>query len=181
MLAIRTLSNDEAKKIIDLKVRQWNKDYSWINNVNKVPDGIKGLICMKITEAKNVGVNIILESSEFKTKKINEHLSTKTYLILCEALDILINNSIEAAIDSENKNIKLSIMELDKKICIKIINSFSNEINISKFGSKNYSTKNRNSGVGIFSINSLKNDKINLSFKIVNDLFFTTVVVELKN
>ena len=72
-------------------------------------------------------------------------------------------------------------MELDKKICIKIINSFSNEINISKFGSQNYSTKNRNSGVGIFSINSLKNDKINLSFKIVNDLFFTTVVVELKN
>lgn len=179
-LTIRSISSVDAIKVIDLKLKQYDQNYSWINNINKIPDGIKGLICLKINEAENLGIKIILEASNFKCKNIYKSVSPKLYLELCETIDILINNSIEASIGSDNKNIKISISESDNKLYVYLINSFTNEIDVSKIGHKSYSTKSSGRGLGIFYIKKLNNNKINVSFKIINDLFLTKIIVELK-
>ena len=179
-LSIRSISSIDIAKIIDEKIKKYNNNYSWINNINKIPDGIKGLICIKITEAKKVGVKIVLESKDFSCKQVYKHLSPKNYLYLCEVLDIVINNAIEASELCKNKYVRVFLFQKANKINIEITNPFKNHVDITSIGKINYSTKNRQSGFGLHYINLEKQKNITTTFNIVNDLFITKIIVALK-
>jgi hypothetical protein len=46
-LAIKTLSVSNSRKAIDEILKKYQKDYEWINSINKVPEGLRGLFASK--------------------------------------------------------------------------------------------------------------------------------------
>lgn len=63
---------------------------------------------------------------------------------------------------------------------LKVINKFSNKINLNEIGNKDYSTKNRNSGLGLNYISKIKNKNIKTNIQIVNNLFIASIEYEIK-
>ncbi len=113
-------------------------------------------------ESLNSKINIALED------KILQDIDSIKYLNFFETLSILINNACEAAVDTNKKLFYLEVYLEDNYLIVSITNTFNNNIDVESFGSINYSTKKRNSGLGIYG--ALKNNK-DINFKILDDLF----------
>ena len=64
---------------------------------------------------------------------------------------------------------------------LKVINKFSNNINLNEIGNKDYSTKNRNSGIGLNYVNKIKNKNITTKIQIVNNLFISIIEYKISN
>ncbi len=181
-LAIKTLSVSNSRKAIDEILKKYQKDYEWINSINKVPEGLRGLFCFKVLEAGKKKVKVIIESSLPDLKNITSIMPIRRYLNLCEKLEVLLNNAIEAASESQDKYIKIEIEKpLKNKLKIKILNTFNNKIDVSKIGQKEYSTKMRNSGFGLYSIIKHRSENIKATFKIIDNIYIVTLIINLKN
>lgn len=169
LMMVKTLCNKSGQEVINQKIINYKKDYEWITNINNVPEGIKGILYIKKEEAKRSKVKIIIESNYSEQK-----LKPKEYLGLCEVLDIVINNAIEAARNSKNKIVKIEISGA-KELEVKITNPFSNDIDITKLGEKDYSTKNRDSGIGLYSVIKKEQKKLKIKNEIIGDLFISKI------
>ena len=173
-LFIQTLCDKEGQKLITLKMEKYSKNTETIDKIIDVPPGFQGLIYLKIIRAKQYGIDVALHISghfDYKT------LDFKLYIDLCEVIGIILDNAIEAARETINKIIFLSINKSDRDIQIEIINSFKNDIDLDRIGNKNYSTKVEGNGLGLSYIQKL-NRNITIEKEIINDLFKTTIVVK---
>lgn len=180
-MAIKTLSNSKSQKLIDEMLKKYQKNYEWVNDINKVPEGLRGLFCFKILEANKKKVKVISECSSVDLKDITNIMPAKRYLNLCEKLEVLLNNAIEAASESKDKYINIKIDKLSKnKIRIEILNTFNNKLDVSKIGQKEYSTKIRDSGFGLYSIIKHRNSHIKIEFKIIDNIYKVILIVDLK-
>lgn len=181
-LAVKTLSDSKSHKAIDEILKKYQKDYEWINSINQVPEGLRGLLCFKILEANKRKVKVISECSLSDLKDITTIMSTRSYLTLCEKLEVLLNNAVEAASESQNKYVKIAIDKLpNNKLKIEILNTFNNKIDVSKIGQKEYSTKMRDSGFGLYSIIKHKSESIKVELKIIDNIYIVTLIINLKN
>lgn len=89
-------------------------------------------------------------------------------------LGILLDNAIEAAEETDNKIVDIEIRSDDKKHTFIIKNSYKNtDISISQIFEKGYSTKNRNSGLGLWNVHKIlsKNTNLDLYTTIENNMF----------
>lgn len=176
LIMIKSVSGNNAQKLINEKIVLYNKNYEWINDINKIPEGIRGLICLKIIEAKKQKVTIVSDCAPKTVKNITKHISSKAYLNLCEKLEVLMDNAVEAASECENKYVRIKITNIDpNKVLIEVLNPFKNEINTSKIGKIKYSTKHRDSGFGLYSFKGNKSDAIKVSFKVVDNIYIATI------
>ena len=100
--------------------------------------------------------------------------STNIYLDTCEVIAICLDNAIEASVDTEEKLICMGLYTDEDCYTIDITNSFNNFVDVDKLGEKDYSTKNRNSGLGLNYIENLNKDiKIK---RIISDKNFKTII-----
>lgn len=177
-IAIREISNTKTQKLIDEKIKKYNINYDWIGHIGGVPKGIQGIIYIKLHEMQKRKINVEVNS---KLKKdITDRISIKNYAILGDILDITLNNAIEAAEKSPEKAIYIDMLETKNILNIKIINTFKDIIDIDNIGKKNYSTKNRNTGIGLHYLNKIKRKDIHIKKEIINDLFIISLSVPLK-
>lgn len=163
-----SIPNKYQSQINELIVK-YDKNSEWINKIGEVPEGLQGIIFLKEEEAKRNNIQIMINS--FNNPKTN----LKNYLELCNTVNILLDNAIEASKIGNFKIIVINIEEIENKLTLTIMNEFKNVINTDKIGTKNYSTKTYKSGLGINYIKNLNNDKISINFKIVNNLFITNI------
>lgn len=175
-LAIRSVANKKAQEIIDEKIQKYNKNYNWVTHIGDIPKGIQGVICIKLYEIKNTDINFEIKS-DIDSEIINK-MSPKIYSNLCDYLVILLNNAIEACNKSEEKIIFIEMEEENNKLCIKIINTFKDALDIDKLGDKKYSTKKIKSGIGLNYI-SRHNKSIQIKKEIINNLFIVSMQVPL--
>ncbi|MBR2744612.1 MAG: GHKL domain-containing protein [Clostridia bacterium] len=94
---------------------------------------------------------------------------------LSRILGILLDNAIEAAEESNEKIIEIELKSDQKKILFTISNSCKDSnISTTKIFEKGYSTKNRNSGIGLWKVHKIlsKNTKLDL-FTTVNENMFS--------
>ena len=153
----------------DTIIKKYNKNYNFITNIDKVPEGLQGIIFIKLKEANKNKINISVNTNkEIKTKN-------NDYLSMCSIVGILLDNAIEATKNAKSKNIEINISENDNLLTIKIFNIFKNYIDLNKIGNKKYSTKEYKSGIGLNYIKKIKNNNINVDFEIVNDLFISKI------
>jgi len=82
---------------------------------------------------------------------------------------------------AKSKVIEVNFKEINKSLNIRISNKYINDIDVNKIGNKNYSTKEYKSGLGLNFIKSIKNSKIKVNFKIVDNLFITDILYSVKN
>ena len=171
--SLKSVIPKEHQSIINSIISKYNKNYEWVNVLTDIPEGLQGLLYLKINEAKKKKVKILLN--------INKNLKNynSNYMEISNCLGILIDNAIEASINAKKKNIIIDIEQKNFNIKIKIINNFNNKINIKEIGKKNYSTKEIKSGLGLHYLNKIKRNNIKVEYKIIKDLFIVTL--EYKN
>ena len=150
LMTIKSVANKEAREVIDLKMKFYEKSYSWVSKLSDVPNGLKGVISMKIQQAREKNVQCLIESST--KKNFCNKMEIKKFVELCDILNILINNAIEASSKCSKKYISISIEE-SPYLVIKITNPFKNNIDIKNLGTSGYSTKGKNRGIRTALIN----------------------------
>lgn len=162
------------KKINSLIDELLNKETTFSvrnNNIYKVPNGIKGIVAEKLY---NKDYDIMIHN---KIKKdYFSKLSPQAFDSISECLGIALDNAIEACEETENPVITIDIYENKENVCIKIGNTFKNSIDIDKIGSKYYSTKNRGSGLGLFSIK--KNKLVKEKITIINEVYYIELQIK---
>ena len=111
-----------------------------------------------LAESKNVkmSLNILIDLNLLHLD--NYHLS--------KILGILLDNAIEASSEAPNKLVNLSFQPLGDKQLILIENTYlSKRISTKKIFKKNFTTKQNNSGLGLWEVQNVINKKKNLSLK----------------
>ena len=131
---INSMLKDKANKYkLEKYVKDLAGDYADLDNVNfsdlqYLPsNGIKGFICSKISFAasKEIDVEVIIEK-DIETSILTD-LNNKDFKYLCIILGVLLDNAIEASLDSINKKMGIEIYLIDKNVLIVITNSYDNK------------------------------------------------------
>jgi len=175
-LFIKSLSNKKTQNLIDIKMEKYYKDYEIVDILKDVQPGFQGLIYIKARLAKKYNVYFNMTNvSNFDYKK----LPHRTYIDLYEILSIVLDNAIEAAKEADKKIVLISAKQITGGVLIEIVNTFSNEIDLNKLGEKNYSTKNRDSGLGLNYIYKL-NKNIQIESEVIHHLFKITIILKQK-
>lgn len=171
LLAIKTSKfNDE---VIDRMVRKYKKNYQIDNDLKTNEFGINGILDIKMKNAEMLGVKIAYNKTLNDLTKFYEKID---YLRLCEAIGIVMDNAIEAAMDLDEKIVYVDI-DTDKGFHMKVINKFLNAVDIDKMFINNYSTKKRSSGLGLNYLYGLKSKGIYTKINIVDDTFIVSIDV----
>lgn len=161
-----------------IKEQKVLKNNNFINNIDKLPLGIKGLIYYKFSQInKNIDLNINVKNSLKKFEKIPSKLNKEVLTII----GVIIDNSIEAVEKERKKSINIEISYKKNSFLIKIENTCTRNININEINSVGYSTKGKNRGYGLSLINDItsKEDKIKYNVKIEKNIFTSEVIIKI--
>lgn len=168
--------------------------YIFLKDLNGLEDYYKSLL----TECKLTNNLNLLNPETINNPSIYSLLTNKYYLALekginmtfdifidfskinCNIYDftrilgILLDNAIEAAEDTSEKFIRIEFKSTSKKQLFIIENSCkSNNISTIKIFEKGYSTKEKNSGIGLWKVHQIlsKNTNLDLFTSIQNNIF----------
>lgn len=171
LISIKSYGNKKVNDLIDSLIEEETSFTIKNNNLYNIPNGIKGIAAEKLY---NSNINVFINNKLKKDPFIN--LSPKAFNSISECLGIALDNALEASKDTKEPIITLDLNEDEENILIKIGNNFCNNINLEKLGDKYYSTKNRGSGLGLFSIkrNKLVQEKIT----IINDFYYIELQIK---
>lgn len=171
---IKTVANEEAKLLIEDLIINYNSKFMSSQDIKKIPAGINGIVYEKLYSFNQKDIKLAVENSI--NSNILEVLKPRNYNNLCETLGILIDNSLEAAFESEDKSILIDFSETNSHIIVKVVNTFNNNLDIDSLGESGYSTKGKNHGIGLFSIFKKKNLQVKNS--IINNLFQSEIRIK---
>lgn len=169
--AMKSYGNKKVNALIDDLLEEETTFSVKNNNLYNVPNGIKGIVAEKLYNAEfNILIDNKIKKDPFKD------LSPKAFNSISESIGIALDNAIEASKETNNPIITMDLKESKEDIYIKIGNNFCNRIDLDQLGTKYYSTKNRGSGLGLFSImrNNLVKEKIN----IINDFYYIELQIK---
>lgn len=173
-LAIKT-SKDHFL-VIDFLIKKYKRAYQLDDMFMTSKFGLAGLIDVKIKNAKRHGVKVIYDEKE---KIDSSTYKNVDYVKLCEAVGIVIDNAIEASMETSvgiNKIVYINIISKNG-LHIRVINLFDNPVDIDKMFVTNYSTKKRSSGIGLNYLNELESVGIHSKVFIVDNRFIVDISV----
>lgn len=173
---LKTVSNKKSVPYINALIEEYNDRMVIPKDIMEVPNGLNGIIYEKVYEFNDKNLQIAVENKI--RKEILKILTPKNYNLLCEALGITLDNALEAASKSKDKIVYLKFNESKENIIIKIMNTFSGSIDLDKLGTINYTSKKLGHGLGLFSLLSKDNLKINACIK--NKFFINTILIPKK-
>ena len=173
--ALKSLLPKEYKSHVQDLVKEIKSKDSKIENLDAIPEGINGFLYEKLTNLDSSYKIVIDNEVDFEIAKV---LSFRKYLSLCEALGVLLDNAIEATREADVKYIRISFACQNNLLLVEVTNSFKNCVNINSLGQYSYSTKNRGSGYGLFSLFHMNDIKLNVS--IINELFISKLQIKIK-
>lgn len=169
LYSLQTSLPEDKQKLVQILLKKYNKK-EIIEDYDYIPEDLQGLIFIKQKEAEAQKIKINVRCNKKFDIEIDE------YLDLCNILNILLDNAIEASKNIKYKIIEIDIKERKNNIEIIILNKFNNRIDINNISKRNYSTKEIKSGIGLNYIKNLTNKRIKVNLKIINDLFIAKLV-----
>lgn len=157
LLVLKGEKNKNSKKYNDLLngiIEQYdNKKMSSYSGLYKLPSGLKGIVYYKMASIKDNDVNFRTIIFDKMYEEFN-NFETKIYYKVCKIMGILIDNAVEASINSKEKTLLIYIYEqCNGNIVISIENSYNTLLDIHDINKKGYSTKGKNRGLGLFIAN----------------------------
>lgn len=144
---------------------------------NMLMPEIKGLLSAKIIRAQELGIDVILELTE-PIDTINLNI-----IDLSRCLGIILDNAIEASLDSEKKTVHIAFIKKNSSVIIIIANSFTNNnLILSKIYKPGFSTKGENRGLGLSNLKEILNHYKNVSLEtsINNNIFTQNITINAK-
>ncbi len=167
--SVKAYGNKKVNELIDDILEEETTFAIKNNDLYNLPNGIKGAMAERLY---NVDLDVLvynkIKGDPFK------NLSARSFNETSTCLGIALDNAVEASELVKNPVIVIDLNEDDDNIYIKVGNKFKNNIDFIELGNLNYSTKNRGSGFGLFSI--MKSKRIKEKISIINDFFY----IELK-
>lgn len=182
LLVLKGEKNKNSRRyndILDELIKQYDTNkMSSYSGLYKLPNGLKGLVYYKIARIKNNDVNFRTIISDKMYDEFN-NLDTKIYYKVCKIMGILIDNAVEASINSKEKTLLIYIYEqCNGNIVISIENSYNALLDIHDINKKGYSTKGKNRGLGLFIANrTIEEEKL---LRLRQYVFESTFISELK-
>lgn len=164
---------EKMKSVVDEKLADAQTAYnsSYKIDLNCVEDtGIRWILISKISEAIQNGITFEVSSFENVdwVMKKNE---------VVDILGILTDNALESAIHSEKRKIVLSLKNEGSGYVLSISNTFGEKPEISKLFDKNYTTKEKHSGIGLSKVKKIcdKYENVFLNAVINDDIFSLSI------
>lgn len=182
LLVLKGEKNKNSRRyndILDELIKQYDTNkMSSYSGLYKLPNGLRGLVYYKIARIKNNDVNFRTIISDKMYDEFN-NLDTKIYYKVCKIMGILIDNAVEASINSKEKTLLIYIYEqCNGNIVISIENSYNALLDIHDINKKGYSTKGKNRGLGLFIANrTIEEEKL---LRLRQYVFESTFISELK-
>lgn len=135
--------------------------------------GIKSLIINKVSEMIDKKLNFQLHISgtiESFNMKIED---------LSRIIGVIIDNGIEASLDSEEKILIITMLESPTSTDIAISNSFDGEVEIGSVFNKGFSTKGESRGIGLYGVKKIIDsyDNVTLTTNIADNNFIQIIEI----
>ncbi|MEQ8156758.1 MAG: GHKL domain-containing protein [Clostridiaceae bacterium] len=157
----------------EIEVRQNSLSSMNISMYSKIKSaGAAGVIISKYEYMKSAGINGKLFIDE-PVIEINMKISE-----FCEVLGIMLDNAIEAAIETKERCIRLDITKQDNVLTFHLENSCNNKPDLVKIFEKGWSTKGENRGLGLWIAKSITKKYKNVLFNtFINDNKFVQELI----
>lgn len=173
LLSIKSVSNKKAMSLIEDLILQFNKSIDFSQKMKVIPYGLNGIIYQKLYSYMKI---LNIEISNELDYDVFEILKPRRYNVFVEKLVIALDNAIESCLNSDSKSLVINIYDDNNSVCIEIENTFGNNIDLDLLGNKDYSTKGKKHGLGLFS--AFRNNEAILSVKIINNIFVSKIVAK---
>lgn len=172
-------NTEEYNKVLDdLIVTYDNNSDACIKNISKLPTGLKGILYYKINDMRNKNINLNVNISKRVSSPL-EKLPLDEYVILSRIIGIVMDNALEASIKSKEKFVMIEVFEQNDNVIIIIENSYNNKVNVNDLKKKNFSTKGKSRGLGLYIANMLlkKSKHIEMT-QHAEELFITKLTIK---
>lgn len=148
------------------KLRSDKYTYFDLNNIED--SALRSLIAQSIVNAKTNNVEYTLEVKDIITPLSMELLD------LVRVMSVLLNNAVEGAVESYQKQLEVAIIKLDLETLVVIQNSCKKrKVKSEDLFELGFSTKGRHRGLGLNNVKEIlgKYDNVILETEIDNDVF----------
>ena len=148
------------------KLRSDKYTYFDLNNIED--SALRSLIAQSIVNAKTNDVEYTLEVKDIITPLSMELLD------LVRVMSVLLNNAVEGAVESYQKQLEVAIIKLDLETLVVIQNSCKKrKVKSEDLFELGFSTKGRHRGLGLNNVKEIlgKYDNVILETEIDNDVF----------
>lgn len=157
-----------------------NNNYHWLMDIKNIPiPGIKGLINYKLMKMKELNIAVEVYVSEEVAILNQDKLDIKEKNDLYTILGVILDNAIEASLESQEPMISLHFFKDENDINIILANTFKS-INLDQLEQKGYSSKGKNRGFGLYLVKEiLKNSKsLAKETNIINNFFVQKIIIK---
>ena len=187
LLVIRSLLDDNyPQELVDyvdgLLDKKVGFKYEWIGDLNYLPlSGLKGLINYKLIEANSLKINTNISISKDINKSKLNNLATKQKDELYSIIGVYLDNAIQAAKESNKKEVSLEIYKEKEKIVIVIANTYNGKIEMEKLDNYGYTTKGKNHGVGLHLVKKIIENEViySQSRSLFEDYYVQKLIIDL--
>lgn len=187
LLVIRSMLDDNSpQELVDyidgLLDKKVGFKYEWIGELNHLPlSGLKGLINYKLIEAHTLDININISISKDVNNSNLNSLSTTQKDELYSIIGVYLDNAVQAAKESNKKEVSLEIYKENEKIVIVIANTYNGKIDFEKLDNYGYTTKGKNHGVGLHLVKKIIEDEViySQSRSLFEDYYVQKLIIDL--
>jgi two-component system sensor histidine kinase AgrC len=167
---------EKAKIYLSRILGNCNSENEFLSHIQE--SGLKALLVFKIAmiERKNIDFELVVDEDIHNTIIPSEDL--------CQIMGIFLDNAIDAAVQSEEPYITMTIIKGDKELDIIIMNSIKDEhIDIEKIYQKGYSSKGEGRGFGLHIVDEIikKYEQLKLNTRVEDGLFIQELHVTNKS
>lgn len=154
-----------------------------VKQLGFLPDGgVKGLLYHKLSKMEDNNIKYYLYVDQNLKDKDIESFDLKTYRDLTKLLGVFLDNAIDAALKSEEKEIEVELKDKDDCLLLTISNTYDKNTDINKVGKSGFTTKGAGHGFGLSIVKDIAktNSEIETFSSKESDKFIQTAMIYFK-
>lgn len=154
-----------------------------VKQLGFLPDGgVKGLLYHKLSKMEDNNIKYYLYVDQNLKDKDIENFDLKTYRDLTKLLGVFLDNAIDAALKSEEKEIEVELKDKDDCRLLTISNTYDKNTDINKVGKSGFTTKGVGHGFGLSIVKDIAktNSEIETFSSKESDKFIQTAMIYFK-
>ena len=154
-----------------------------VKQLGFLPDGgVKGLLYHKLSKMEDNNIKYYLYVDQNLKDKDIESFDLKTYRDLTKLLVVFLDNAIDAALKSEEKEIEVELKDKDDCLLLTISNTYDKNTDINKVGKSGFTTKGVGHGFGLSIVKDIAktNSEIETFSSKESDKFIQTAMIYYK-